>query len=191
VNRAFVKRGLLARIPPTEELTAELVDRDTGQVVAVRSLMVQTTRRKDELRIMGGWITAKFRDEEFRNKGNRRLLYRWIATEPWFREEFAGWRMTGRGTQDAAMAWKDSGFFNATARQDQGELYNLEGIFPKWEQAGDGRTAPSGSQRPGPTQARLSDSHLLRALESALSRLAQSRPFVYFALLWSPSSRTV
>ena len=85
---------------------------------------------------MGGWITAKFRDEAFRNKGNRRLLYRWIATEPWFREEFAGWRMTGRGTQDAAKAWKDSGFFNATARQDQGELYNLEGIFPTWEQTG-------------------------------------------------------
>src|SRR5207247_441001 len=83
----------------------ELVDGDTGQVVAVRSLMVQTTtRREHELRIMGGWITAKFRDEEFRNKGNRRLLYRWIATEPWFREEFAGWRMTGRGTQDAAKA---------------------------------------------------------------------------------------
>ena len=137
VNRAFVKRGLLARIPPTEELTAELVDRDTGQVVAVRSLMVQTTtRREHELRIMGGWITAKFRDEAFRNKGNRRLLYRWIATEPWFREEFAGWRMTGRVTQDAAKAWKDSGFFNATAKQDQGEVYNLLGIFPKWEQTG-------------------------------------------------------
>ncbi len=98
--------------------------------------MVQTTRRKHELRIMGGWITAKFRDEAFRNKGNRRPLYRWIATEPWFREEFAGWRMTGRGTQDAAKAWKDSGFFNATATQEQGELYNLEGIFPTWEQTG-------------------------------------------------------
>ena len=44
--------------------------------------------------------------------------------------------MTGRGTQDAAKAWEDSGFFNATARQDQGELYNLEGIFPTWEQTG-------------------------------------------------------
>ncbi len=44
---------------------------------------------------------------------------------------------------------------------------------------GDGRTAPGGFQRPGPTQARLSDSRLLRALSRLFHRLAQSRPFVY------------
>src|SRR5439155_7839351 len=48
---------------------------------------------------------------------------------------------------------------------------------------GDGGTAPGGFQRPGPTQARLSDGHLLRALSRLFHRLAQSRPFVHFALL--------
>ncbi len=68
VNRAFVKRGLLARIPPTEELTAELVDRDTGQVVAVRSLMVQTTRRKMNY---GSWEAGSLRSSETKRSETR------------------------------------------------------------------------------------------------------------------------